>query len=139
MSKPYVNRKTVKISRVFSRILRRLPSTYPKSVLVIHTSLRKLQLYFLEINGTALDPGDPGLPPFAFCYGEDNSIHVASLLNKDSIQQISWYLLHEIGHLQALQRYGEKDRRWEDYKQAEYYANRFADRWCNKLKEERFF
>ena len=139
MTKPCVNGKNIKISRVFSRIVRRLPSTYPKALLVIHPSLRKLESYFWETGGTALDPGDPGHPPFAYCDGEDNSIHVASILNKDSARQISWYLLHEIGHLQALRRYGDYDSRWDDYRTAERYANRFANRWCNKLKEEGFF
>ena len=139
MAKPYNCEKTIKISRVFSRIIRRLPSTYPKALLVVHSSLKKLESYYWETGGTALDPGDPGHPPFAYCDGEDYSIHVASILNKESARQISWYLLHEIGHLQALRRYGEYDPRWEDYKQAERYANRFANRWCNKLKEEGFF
>jgi Zn-dependent peptidase ImmA (M78 family) len=139
MIKPYVYGKTAKISRVFSKITRRLPSTYPKTLLVIHSSLKKLQSYFLETGGTALDPGDPGHPPFAYCDGEDNSIHVASVLNRDSARQISWYLLHEIGHLRALQKYGEEDSRWDDYKQAEHYANRFANKWCNRLKKEGFF
>lgn len=132
-------RKNSKVSRVFSKIVRRLPSTYPKAILVVHKSIKKLQSYYWETNGTALDPGDPGDSPFAFCDGEDNSIHIASPINKETGRNISWYILHEIGHLLALQKYGEKDLRWEDYKTAERYANRFADRWCNRLKEEGFF
>lgn len=131
--------KTIKISKLFSKVMRRLPSTYSKVTLVLHTSLKKLQSYFYETDGIPLDPGDPGEPPFAFCDGEDNSIHVASVLSKESASMVSWYMLHEIGHLQALQKYGEKDPRWDDYKQAERYANRFADRWCKKFKKEGFF
>lgn len=139
MTRLYLGEKSKRISRIFSRLVRRLPSTYPKAVLVVHKSLKKLQSYYWETSGTALDPGDPGHSPFAYCDGEDNSIHVASNLNKESAREIGWYLLHEVGHLRALQKFGEKDPRWDDYKTAERYANKFADRWCKKLKEEGFF
>jgi len=139
MVKPYIGGKTGRVSRTFSRIIKRLPSTYPKAVLVVHTSLKKLQSYYWETNGTALDPGDPGHSPFAYCDGEDYSIHIASNLKKESVSEIGWYLLHEMGHLRALQRFGVRDPRWHDYKLAERYANKFADRWCDKLKEEGFF
>jgi len=138
MAKSFGTGKTGKISRIFSKLMRRLPSTYPKAVLVIHRSIKKLESYYWETEGTALDPGDPGLPPFAFCDGEDNSIHVAYPLYKESSRNISWYLLHEMGHLVALQKYGEKDLRWKDYIVGERYANKFADRWCKRLKEEGF-
>lgn len=130
--------KTSKVSTVFSRILDRLPSTYPQATLEIHQSLKALETKYYKMHGTALDPGDPGHPPFAFC-GRDKSIHVAYVMNKEDVCQISWYILHEMGHLLALQKYGENDLRWDDYTVAERYANLFADRWCKKLKEEGFF
>ena len=125
-----------RVHLIFKKVKERLPSTYPHVKLVIYSSLKKLIEYYWKTSGTALDPGDPGHPPFAFCDGDDYSIHIASCLGYESALNISWYLLHEIGHLQALKKYGEKDLRWDDYKTAERYANSFADRWKLKIQEE---
>jgi len=131
--------KPERVINAFSKILKRLPSTYPKTILIIHNNLKNLQSYYWETSGTSLDPGDPGHSPFAYCDGDDYSIHVSPSLNRVSTIEVVWYLLHEIGHLKALYKFGEKDPRWKDYKISEQYANKFADRWCDTLKKEGFF
>ena len=125
-----------KMYKIYTKLIKRLPSTYPRATLVVHVNLTELIGYYWDSEGEELDRGDPGHPPFAFCDGEDNTIHVSYTLIKESTSQIVWYFLHELGHLYALQHYGDKDNRWKNYKISERYANRFANRWISKLKEE---
>ena len=124
------------ICSIYRKLLERLPSTYPQGKLIVHASLTELNECYW--NDDSEDPGDPGHPPFAYCDGNDNSIHVATQLHKETRESIIWYFLHEIGHLYAYQHYGSKDRRWKNYREAERYANQFASRWANKLKRERW-
>ena len=120
------------IKEVFDLILQRLPSTYPKAKLIIHSSISELTYEYQR--GSHGDKQGP--PPFGYCDNRDNSVHVVAQLSREKHYDVAWYLLHEIGHLYAYERYGERDRRWSDYKNAEQYANRFADRWVKKLKKE---
>ena len=120
------------IKEVFDLITERLPKTYPKAKLIIHSSLSELACEYQR--GSHGDKQGP--PPFGYCDNRDNSIHVAALLSREEHCDVAWYLLHEMGHLYAYARYGEKDRRWRNYKIAEQYANMFANRWVNKLKKE---
>jgi hypothetical protein len=122
--------------RIYTQLVARLPSTYPRATLVVHVNLTELIRYYWDSEGEELEPGDPGHSPFGFCDGEDNTIHVSYTLIKESTSAIIWYFLHELGHLYALQQYGEKDPRFEDYTVAERYANRFANRWARRLKRE---
>ena len=114
----------------------RLPSTYPNPALITYSNSRELQTYYQKANW---EIPEYRYDPYVFCDGEDSSIHIESKLGRESGCDISWYLLHEIGHLLALQKYGEKDPRWNDFKLSEQYADNFANRWCKKLKEEGFF
>jgi Zn-dependent peptidase ImmA (M78 family) len=127
-----------KISKVYELILERLPSTYPHAELIIHNSLKKLcQTYWKgESKKTSANKDDD---PFCFCDGVKNTIHTPKCLNKSSCEEISWYLLHEVGHLFALQKYGFEDYRWDGDAVAERYANEFATKWNNKIKKERLF
>lgn len=129
----YVEKRLLKI---FNVINDRLPSTYPKAKLIIHSNLKKLEENYWGDEEKELEPGDPGDPLFAFCNINDFSIHIAYCLNYETLPNICWYLLHEIGHLQAIRKYGEEDIKWCDYKTAEKYANEFADRWVKKIKKE---
>ena len=130
-------KKSTGICRIYRELLGRLPNTYPQPSLIVYSSLYELHKnYWSDDDG--YDPGDPGHPPFAFCDGTDNTIHVSVQLNREPRESIIWYYLHELGHLYALQKYGESDKRWSKYKDAERYANRFASRWLSKLKKERW-
>jgi len=123
---------------VFDRLVKRLPSTYPQIKLRIYPTLSLLQQeYWSDQSKLALDAGDPGTSPYAFC-DDNNIIHVHIAIGRDPVDQIYFYLLHEIGHLYALKKYGKKDPRWADYRTAERYANQFAYRWLKILKRERF-
>ncbi len=128
-----------KMYRIYTQLVERLPSTYPRAMLVVHINLKELARYYWDSEGQDLEQGDPGHSPFGFCDGEDNTIHVAYTLIKESTSSIVWYFLHEMGHLYALQHYGDRDPRWTNYIIAEKYANRFANRWLNKLKQEDWF
>lgn len=126
------------VFRVFSKLVDRLPNNYPEMYLKIYPSLLLLQkTYWSGLSPKALDPGDPGTSPYVFCDNQ-NIIHVHIGLRRDPVEHIYFYLLHEIGHLVALKKYGPKDKRWTDYKIAERYANQFAYRWLKILKKERF-
>ena len=131
-------KKSTGICRIFKDLIKRLPSTYTQANLVVHSSLSELHNYYWSFAGE-VDSEDPGHSPFAFCVGINNSIHVSIQLNREPRESVVWYYLHEIGHLYALQKYGKKDCRWDNYKKAEQYANRFASRWLFKLKKERWF
>lgn len=120
-----------KIRQLYQALLERLPSTYPKAELIIHSSVSALRQHYTKTEGR-----DEGDPPYAYCDADDNTIHVSLAFNEEYRSNMLWYFLHEIGHLFALQKYGWKDPRWDDYKISERYANRFADRWTTKLKKE---
>ena len=121
-----------KIYRIFNKIVNRLPKTFPRVALVVHTSLEDLQQYYVNTEGE--EPHED--LPFAFCDGNTYTVHVHLTMNEETLQDITWYFLHELGHLYGHYRYGDEDPRWTDFKTAETYANRFANRWVRTLKEE---
>jgi Zn-dependent peptidase ImmA (M78 family) len=122
-----------KILKIYQLLTARLPNTYPHADLVIHSSVHKLRECYSK------SEGEDGYPPYAFCDSDDNTIHVSAAFNDETARSISWYFLHEIGHLYALQRYGDQDIRWKDSKISERYANSFADRWVKKLEKEEWY
>ena len=126
--------KQSRILKLYNEVSARLPATYPRATLVIHPSITSLRECYSKLMSE-----DDGNPPYAFCDGEDLSIHVSSAFYNENITSMIWYFLHEIGHLLALQKFGENDPRWEDYKKSEKYANDFADRWVKKIKKEQWF
>lgn len=132
MTRPYKS-KSARICKIFRDLLQRLPSTYPRPVLVIHSSEEALNEYYTSENDE-VDLGD-GFP-LAFCDGSEIAIHVNIQLNKETKEEILRLYLHEMGHLYVSQKYGEKDKRWAVYKEAERFANRFASRWISRLKKE---
>lgn len=121
-----------KIYRIFNKIVNRFPQTFPRVALVVHTSLDDLQQYYINTEGK--EP--PEDLPFAFCDGNTYTVHVHLTMNDETLHDITWYFLHELGHLYAHHKYGDRDPKWTDFKIAESYANRFANRWLKKLKEE---
>ena len=123
-----------KIREAYQLLLNRLPSTYPQPELIIHQSIQKLRDRYDEY-----EVDDNGNPPYAFCNAEDNTIHVSVVFNKETQASLLWFLLHELGHSYALQKYGEENKRWKDIKISEQYANTFADRWAKRLKKEGWF
>ena len=123
-----------KIDKVYQAVLDRLPSNYPQADLVVHQTITELRECFNDCDGD-----EEGDPPYAFCDSDDYTIHVSYAFYNENIQSMSWYFLHEIGHLYALERYGKDDPRWKDFDLAEKYADSFADRWVKKLKEEDWF
>jgi hypothetical protein len=122
---------------VFSKLLERLPSSYPKPKLIIHSSLKKLSSSYWEIG----QPYDKNThePPVAWCNVLDNTVHVAatSLISEDK-SNILFFFLHEIGHIYAHNKYGVNDPRWLNDKVSERYADNFAARWSKKLIMEGF-
>lgn len=122
--------------KLYEDILNRLPSTYPKPKLIIHSSMKNLKLSYWETN--TYDK-DYDAPPVAWCGIKDNTIHVARTnLQTEDIHNILFYFLHEIGHLYAFHKYGFNNPRWLDDKLSERYADDFATRWTKKLIKERF-
>lgn len=130
MPKPRKSR----ISKIYQKILDRLPSTYPHAELIIHLTITELRESYKNCNGD-----DEGEPPYAFCDSADNTIHVSQAFYNENVQSMAFYFLHEIGHLYSLQKFGGDDIRWSDYKASEQYANTFAYRWIRKLKQENWF
>lgn len=129
----HIHRSNIdKIYRIYSKIINRLPATFPRTALVVHMNLKELQQYYIDTEGE--EP--PDKLPFAFCDMNTFTVHVHLTMTEESIQDIAYYFLHEIGHLYALHRYGPDDDRWDDYKTAEAFANRFARRWLNRMKQE---
>lgn len=122
-----------RILKIYQSLIDRLPSSYPCADLVIHSSVRKLRECYRK------SEGDDGDPPYAFCDSNDNTIHVSAAFDAETIRSVAWYFLHEIGHLYALQRYGDQDKRWKDTKISERYANAFADRWTKRLEKEGWY
>ena len=118
------------IHNIFRQLQERLPSTFPQAKLVVHPSF--VDLFMKGFKGR-------GAPPFAYCEGKDNTIHVVTQLYREDLDIILWFYLHEMGHLYALQRYGIDDYRFSDNKEAEKYADSFANRWLKRLKKERWF
>lgn len=131
------SRRGAKIRRAYDSLIGRLPSTYPHATLIVHENLHDLRKRYWR--GSAESRNAADYEPFAFCDGERNTIHVPLNLAKETYQQILWYILHEVGHLYALEKYGWRDRRWSNNMTAEKYADRFADRWTNRLKAEGFY
>ena len=113
--------------------MERLPLTYPRAFLVVHMDLDELRRYYWEPEP---DPGPADDDPLAMCNGEDNTIHVPFTLNSESTSDIVELIMHEIGHLYALQKYGFESLEWKEEDTAERYANKFAARWLNRLKKE---
>lgn len=128
-----------KLIQTFRRIQRRLPSTYPHAALVIHMNEDELQKYYYCVEGEDPTENYPAHHPYAFCYGDAITVHMHAGMYEETQRQLAWYMLHELGHLYALQRYGEKDPRWKDPNVAEPYANTFATRWARRLANEGWF
>lgn len=119
----------------YNALLKRLPYTYPKPSLVVHSSFKSLNDMYKTGQNC---PEDHNLMPVAFCNPEDNTVHIAVLQNKYSMEELLRFCLHEIGHLYALEKYGEEDPRWDDDKLGEKFADKFASRWINRLKKEKW-
>lgn len=128
-----------KVLKIWSRLAKRLPSTYPRASIVLHMSEFELEEYFFEFY--EFTQKDRDSPPYAFCDANTNTIHVHATMASLTTREIAWYLLHEAGHLYAFQRYGEHDHRAHDEanKIDEAFANRFASRWVRRLKGEGWF
>lgn len=128
-----------KVLKTWDRISKRLPSTYPKASIVVHMSEHELEEYFFEFYECSQKERDN--PPYAFCDANSNTIHVHAGMAELTTRDISWYLLHEEGHLRAFQKFGENDPRAHDRdnKVDEAYANRFASRWVRRLRLEGWF
>jgi Zn-dependent peptidase ImmA (M78 family) len=121
---------------LYEKVLNRLPSSYPKPKLIIHSSMKKLKYSYWETNTYDKDFESP---PVAWCGIVDNTIHVAlTNLKTEDIGNILFNYLHEIGHLYAFNKYGFNDPRWLDDKVSEKYADDFAARWSKKLLKEKF-
>lgn len=129
-----------KVLKVWDKIARRLPSTYPKASLVLHMSEGELEEYYFEFYECSRRERE-GYPPYAFCDANSNTIHVHANMAEQTARMISWYLLHEEGHLYAYQRYGPDDPRAHDRDNRidERFANRFASRWVRRLRGEGWF
>lgn len=123
------------ICKIYKDLLSRLPSTYPKPSLVVHSNLTMLNESFKDCGPQCLEDD---ISPVAYCDPEDYTVHVADSIRKCPVEQMVFYYLHEIGHLYALKRYGEIDPRWDDDDLCEQYADRFALRWVSRLKKERW-
>lgn len=136
MSKHIRSESIDKIYRIFNKIVNRLPQTFPRVALVVHTSVEDLQQYYIHNYNITEDEELPEELPFAFCDGNTYTVHVHLTMNEEKLQDITWYFLHELGHLYAHSRYGDEDPRWADFQTAEAYANRFANRWLRKLQDE---
>jgi len=138
-------RRLKKVIRAFSKVKERLPSTYPQASLVVHMTEEELKRYWYDCEGgedEEFEEGDLSMPayePFGFCNATTNTIHVHAGLGKETVREICRIILHEMGHLFAYMRYGEKDRRWKKPSVAEPYADRFAARWTRKLANEGWF
>jgi hypothetical protein len=121
-----------KIYKIYQLFLERLPATYPKPELVIYPSFIKLHESYMQ--GIEDDE-----PPYAFCDSEDNTVHVPKAINLEDLEDMIWYMAHEVGHLYALEKYGKRDSRWSNNDMAEKYANDFATRWVSRLRKEKWF
>jgi hypothetical protein len=128
-----------RIRELYLKLIERLPSTYPKADLIIHNSTKALRQSYTKMEGKR-EGNDLA---YAFCYADCDAndamhvrIHISLEFNGEHKSNIIWYFLHEIGHLFALQKYGWKDPRWDNYKISERYANGFANRWISRLKNE---
>lgn len=128
-----------KILKIWNRISKRMPSTYPRASLVIHLSQKELEEYFFEFY--KYSKADHAYMPYSFCDANVNTIHVHATMAENTVKEIARYLLHEIAHLLAYEKYGEKDPRADDKnnKIDEMYANRFSARWIRKLCDEGWF
>lgn len=128
-----------KILKIWDRISKRLPSTYPRPSLVIHMSEAELEEYFFEFYECSQK--DRERPPYAFCDANVQTIHVHATMAEETVKEIAKYLLHEEGHLYAFARYGMEDPRAHDEEERvdEAFANRFASRWIRRLHDEGWF
>jgi hypothetical protein len=129
-----------KVLQIWDRISKRLPATYPAASLVIHMSEEELEAYYWEFYECTKKEREE-YPPYAFCDGDTNTIHVHATMAEQTTKEIARYLLHEEGHLYAFQRYGVDDPRTNDKnaKIDEAYADRFAARWIRRLRNEGWF
>lgn len=111
--------------------MNRLPSTYPRAHIVIHRDSACLKAYYMAHEEFPEEDFDL----IAFCDVPSNTIHLHMDIQKENCRAIASYILHEIGHLVAYNKYGEASGIWED----ETYANRFASRWVRRLDKEGWF
>jgi len=128
--------KVQKILRVWEKITKRLPRTYPRASLVFHADEKRLMEYFFVFYECSDE--ERNNPPYAFCDANTNTVHVHTTMAECPIREIAGYLLHEIGHLRAFQKYGDNDPRAHDpnEKVDEAYACRFSSRWVSRLCKE---
>lgn len=129
-----------KVLKVYNKLIKRLPTTYPRTSLVIHLSEKELEEYFLAFYRPSKKEQET--PPYAFCDLDLNTIHIHATMSELTIKEIARYLLHEIGHLYADLRYGRDDPRTNDKdanKIDEAYADRFSNRWIRHLRDEGWF
>jgi hypothetical protein len=124
-----------RINAIYEKLFERLPKTYIKPSLKIHTSLKKLQKDYKKQVGEFIDKGDPGYLPYAFC-SCDITIHLPRCIVNKGDEFMLGYILHELGHLYALNKYGEDDERWANFKTSENYAERFSKSWMKRLKQQ---
>lgn len=124
-----------RINDIYDKLLNRFPKTYIKPSLKIHTSLKELQKKYKEYAGNFTDKGDPGYLPYAFC-SCDFIIHLPRCIIHRGDEFALGYILHEFGHLYALNKYGEDDNRWGQFKTSENYAERFSKSWMKRLKKQ---
>ncbi len=131
--------KIRKLLKIWDKIAKRLPSTYPKASIVLHMSAEELEEYFFEFYECSTK--DRKSPPYAFCDANSNTIHVHATMAELTRKDIAWYLLHEEGHLYAFQKYGINDPRANDKNEKidEAFADRFASRWIRHLRNEGWF
>ena len=123
----------IRVRQIFNIIYKRLPKTYPKSTLVIHETWKSLIVeYKRDINNEEKEK----IIPVAFCNVEDNTVHLCRGFLKNPDHILALYILHEIGHIYAYDRYGPFDDKWADLYTAEKYADDFARRWVIKLQKE---
>jgi len=120
-----------KVFKTFDKIMKRLPSTYPQAHIVIHRDEECLKGYYLAHE----EPADDDFDLIAFCDAPSSTIHLHMDIQQETCRAIASHILHEMGHLYAYHKYGEKKKVWED----ETYANRFASRWVRQLDKEGWF
>jgi len=125
-----------KVLQAYKIIENRLPSTYPRPLIILHLNQDQFHQYWKtdKLSSETYD-----YLPDSFIDTESGALHIHLGMWEDNMDTIISLLLHELGHLMAFQRFKSNDPRNNDTDASEKYAWTFSNRWYKIMKKEGLF
>lgn len=123
--------KVDQVHALLARLLERMPPRYPRPVLVLHETPEGM-VEFLRRGRYAFQRGYDASDVLGVADAHRNAIHLPITTLRQSRRTVLGTLLHELGHLDAANRYGTDSTQYTD----ERRANAFERRWLERLEKD---